>query len=355
MCSRACLALVLGSCYVMPLPHCWQTPRAVWAPQPLRRAPVLHRARTEASALREAYAKLGLEGCAASAEEVHEAFREIAREYYKQLSLEGQSDEDRGQAVAQFGAAKQAFEVITGQGRKAETRDPCTTAGPPEGGSMASRRSHHRVSSGVGHELWLDLRGQIDHSADARHIVMSLFFQVRSIVDKLGLSLYKEGKMCAVATEAASYDPKRLEWDFSWVPLVLVDADGSMRHASSESLLGQLKQQGLQELSEEEDQGLPTASAGVAAPPAKLSIFPSVVAEAEGKRATIDVDLQRPGEQQQVIAAAGTVHEVRLAEKKFGSKLRALLLPPDPSVWAVASSSVDPDTALNTAFSLRLW
>ncbi|CAE8691221.1 unnamed protein product, partial [Polarella glacialis] len=188
--------------------------------------------------LAEAYQELGLQ-VGSDISKVRQAFRRLARKYHPDLC----SPDKLSEAGARFVAVKQAhdriLEAAAGPGGIAGARAVRSSISGFMS-NMARGTGHHTISSGATHELWLDLRGDAQLLSNARQNVQALFWQLRCVVDELGASLFKEGSISAIVTDADSAEagvpqsnfrtPEK-GWDYKWMPLVLVDpSSGKLRH-----------------------------------------------------------------------------------------------------------------------------
>lgn len=339
-------------------------------PLPLARWAAASQSQSASLQLADACAVLGLESSTCCEEAAREVFREVARRYYKELSYVSgateslDADEGADEKVSilaeEFRAAKEAFDVISASAGEA-SEDTQNKEDIPEpksatgyAGMMAAGRCHHRQSSGATHELWLDLRGSPDAMIEPKRRVMLLFFQTRSVVDDIGVALFKEGQMRAIVVDEASYTDKKPgdDWDFSWMPLVLADSGGNLQHAETDLSFGRLQ---LAALNISEQKQPPSEEYAES----MEILFPNLTSSAVDSGA-VRASATGPGrgsqveDEELVVVAARTAHDVRLAPERYGSKMRALLLPPDPAIWAVASSSAEPDMALDIASALGI-
>ena len=107
--------------------------------------------------------------------------------------------------------------------------------------NMASGQGHHSKSSGQSYELWLDFTGDLEAMQEPRRVVLQLFWQVRNIVDKLGLSLFKEGRVDGVVVDMEVGASFVKQWDYTWLPLVLVDEAGTLHTAQTKTPQGWLR------------------------------------------------------------------------------------------------------------------
>jgi len=274
--------------------------------------------------LAAAYAELGLSPGAELAE-VRRTFRRLARENHPDVCAR----ERLAEAGARFVAIKRAYDAVLASfgGRSAAAGGDFRQDMSGFIKNMAGGVGHHKVSDGRTYELWLDLRGFPGLLGMAKQEVMKLFWGTRNIVDTLGVSLLKDGVVSGIVTddhEAAdsaggSLLPEALlaearaiaSWDFDWIPLVLVNgATGRARHAATGAPLGCLR----------------AASRG------KL-----LDATAETAGPEDGFDALGASSEEELLVAAADAWETEQAQARYGFVMSALLLPPDPTAWSVAS------------------